>query len=161
MPEIIGELPKPRLLVLNAADSIVTAIERLAPTTRFITTEELSVIRQRDWDGAIAFGNAISLESHLFVIQFGGTWGGVMPSDAATGRDNYQLKIVPSSNTVQFRVPDSLPTTVRPLIQSLTRLVTSKSMNSVMWAGMHGYANECRPTIETPFIEDDDDYVLA
>jgi hypothetical protein len=161
VPVLIGELPKPRLLVLNAADECAAVIEKLAPTTLFVDTAELQAIRQKDWDGVVVFGDALALANHLYVIQFGGSWGNEIPVAGFSPGQPHQLAIVPRSNSVQFRVPDYLPTAVRPLIPSLVELITSKSQNMVMWAGMRGFSNASRPIIDIPFIEDADDYVLA
>ena len=163
MPEIIGELPKPRVLIVNPEgnNEAATAIEKLVPTVRYVTHGEMPNIRQLDWDAAVVFGDALGLEEHLYVIQFGGDWGGAIPTIQPQGGLIYQLKAVPRSRSIQFFVPDALPAAVRPLISSLVSLARSTSPNLVMHAGMQGVSNELSPNVAQPFLEDADHLVLA
>jgi hypothetical protein len=163
MPQIIGELPKPRVLVVNPEGNSAAAIEieKLAPTVRYVTNEELRSIRQRDWDAAVIFGDAFGLEDHLYAIQFGGQWGGRISVSPSQPRLPYLLIVVPQSRSIQFIVPDTLPSTVRPLVSSLVSLARSTSPNLVMWAGIGDAANLAKPDIVQPFLEDADHFFLA
>src|SRR5258708_5164188 len=163
VPEIIGELPKPRVLIVNSDENnaAATAMEKLAPTVRYVKNTELQHIRQLDWDGAIVFGDAPVLEDHLYVIQFGGEWGGAILIRESRGGLTYQLRTLPQSRSIQFLVPDDLPATVRPLISSLVSLARSTSPNLTMQAGIQGADNLATPDITQPFLEDADHLVLA
>jgi hypothetical protein len=161
-----GEQPRPRVLVVNADRSNPqhAAIGGLAPTTRYVSGEDLQYIRQRDWDAAVVFGSLMGLEDHLYVIQFGGKVGGAINYVGATGVE-LVLIIRPGSRTVLFEAPDSVPVSVKPLISSLITFVSKRAEqgipNGVMWAGHVSYGNSGRPIIDFPFIIDDDNYVLA
>lgn len=160
VPQLIGELPKPRMLIINPGNDGIAAIdiEKLAPTIKFVNSSELLEIRQLDWDAAIVFGDAPSLADHLYVVQLGGDWGGRI-SVAASGA--HQLKIINRSRSVQFVIPDDLSEVVRPLMQSLVDLAQSRSPNPVMWGGMQSFSNESQPNIAQPFLIDADNYILA
>lgn len=166
MSRRFGEQPRPRVLVVNADKSNPqhAAIESLAPTTRYVSGEDLQHIRQRDWDAAVVFGTLMGLEEHLHVIQFGGIAGGVINYVGPAGVELI-LIIRSRSRSVLFEEPDSVPTSVKPLIPSLITFVSERAEqgipNDVMWAGHVSYSNTGRPIIEIPFVIDDDNYVLA
>ncbi len=110
MPRFIGELSKPRVLVINFEENeaAARAVEQLAPTVRHIKHTELRHIRQRDWDAAIIFGDAPELEEHLYVLQFGGAWGGEVGIKGPQLNLTYHLLMLGASKSVQFIVPDDL-----------------------------------------------------
>lgn len=159
LPERIGEQPKPRLLILNLSNSeLKAALSQLAPTVRFMEEPELQWIRQRDWDAAVVFGSITGLESHLFVIQFGGTFGGAIESSM----DDTVLTIVNASKATQFEIPDDAPDSTKTLIKSsLVKAITSQSLNGIMRAGLPNNIRNYRPKISQPFISDIDGHVLA
>jgi hypothetical protein len=167
VPELIGEQPKPRLLIVEAGEvedgevEFHEAITRLVPTARVIAEGDLDQIRQKDWDAAVVFGSTSLLEDHLYVIQFGGTYGGGIHSSELQ-RPDLILTIAPLSRATQFEIPDNVPDTVRPLIRSsLVKLLESRSPNAVMRAALRNNAYNYVPQVEGPFICDGDGNVLA
>jgi hypothetical protein len=143
---------------VNSAAAI--DIEKLAPTVRLVNSNELRDIRQLDWDAAIVFGDAPSLANHLYVVQFGGEWGGGIPAKPGS-QEGLQLKVVARSRSVQFLIPDNLPEAARPLVKSLVGSASATFPNLIMWGGIQGFANEGSPDIAQPFLMDADNYVLA
>lgn len=159
LPERIGEQPKPRLLIVDPklGDSL-DAIIHLAPAVRVIESSDLDKVRQKDWDAAIVFGNATKLESHLYVVQFGGSLGGAIPSPDSGS----MLTIMALSRAAEFVIPDDLPDSVRPLIRpSLVALLESEPLHNVMRAYRPGTTFNYTPDIARPFISDDDGNVFA
>src|SRR5258708_38956295 len=136
VPEIIGELPKPRVLIVNSDENnaAATAMEKLAPTVRYVKNTELQHIRQLDWDGAIVFGDAPVLEDHLYVIQFGGEWGGAILIRESRGGVTYQLRTLPQSRSFHFLVPNDLPSPVTPTPFPLPALPSTHTHNLTIHA---------------------------
>lgn len=159
LPERIGNRPKPRLLILDLEDSdLRKAISHLAPTVRIMASSDLSKIRQPDWDVAVVFGDGRAVTEQLYLIQFGGTFGGSIVSQQAGSI----LTILATSRATQFEIPDALPDSIRPLVRSsLVKLVESRSPNSVMRAGLPDNTNDYKPEISQPFMSDADGNVLA
>jgi hypothetical protein len=120
MARLVGEKPRPRMLVMGIPDGddsrgIRQALEALVPTVRFVDAWQFQLLRQLEWDFVFIFGNSPVqlLEPHLFVIQIGGSTGILLPMDAPS-----ILSAHYTTQAEEFQIPDNLPEKVSALVHT-------------------------------------------
>ncbi len=164
--ELIGSKPSPRVLVFGiSADGVLGLfIREVSPTVRYVENEdELSLIRQMEWDAAIVFNDPPSqpaLAGHLMVLQFGGsTLTGYPMSNPPAW---VQIVATSSSVATEFIIPDPIPSAIHRLAAtSLLPLLQSQPVNMVVGHYIMGVGKTLSDKMNNPFVTDADGQMLA
>ncbi|MFG3590258.1 hypothetical protein [Streptomyces sp. NPDC047990] len=167
MPEIIGELPHPRILIhgFEADSALVSHVRKIAPTVRLIDRHDLSQVRKEEWDALVILGEMSGPKGNLNIFQVGGEGIG----RAITAGSSGIIVTVPFTTTAtHFILPDDLNSDVRTLSRNdLLPLLQTRPSNAVwgFWdeSNKRGYPRlipESWDAID-PFLMDADRGVLA
>ncbi|MFE2513934.1 hypothetical protein ACFXG9_00860 [Streptomyces mirabilis] len=164
MPEYLGELPHPRILIhgFEEESTLVSHVQKIAPTVRLIQSNELFQIRQQEWDALITRGAITGQRDSLCVFQVGGS-----PVGSTHGENGDQISVLAKfkSNATHFILPTALNSDIRSLVRDkLVPHIQERPINTI-WSFQHGtgtplLAPSSWANIE-PFLTDADGCVLA
>jgi hypothetical protein len=114
---LIGGQPRPRMIVygLPTVAALSDELAHLVPTIRIVEDylEWQNFVRQQEFDCAVVFGDAPPLESHMYVIQFGGAF----LFTQTEGQTTWKVEARGRSVAQEFMV-DDLPAPISSLVQS-------------------------------------------
>lgn len=167
---VVGVQARPRMLVMGVPEGAENegmrqSVGRFAPTVRFVTGAEFYKLRQREWDMLVMIGDARvhEVESHIYVIQIGGTDG--IEIGGPSGVRVY-LTTQYSTPATEFHIPDDLPDQIASLVNVdlVPAVQESAGGNQYMSSELHlGGTRAPNPNmIEiNPFLMDGDGKPLA
>lgn len=159
---VVGQKPKPRLLLVNFPDSQQTMVEEicaLAPTHLAVLEEILASLRQREFDVAVIWGSVPpELSDELRIIVFGGT---------ELGQVHGIHKMVPLQRrdetvSTEFIVPRGLsPAVVHLVTQLMLPVLQTRTVNQYLSTVVSNFPYDSWVANNEPFLLDGDERVIA
>ncbi|MYS12500.1 hypothetical protein [Streptomyces sp. SID4982] len=165
MPETYGAKPHPRALIhgFSSESPLGSFVEKVFPTHRYIEEDDLLRIRMSEWDLVVTLGGLSGLDSHLYIIQFGGARVGI------TAREPTSLMVEASgySYATQFEIPDEPTSSIRAVVREALVPHVQEHAENLYWrfaqftsSRWHQVSVEGRTDIQA-FLRDGDGEILA
>ncbi|MEU3465970.1 hypothetical protein ABZ721_39290 [Streptomyces sp. NPDC006733] len=163
MARYYGELPRPRVLVhgFPADSKFVAFIRRVVPTVRLIDSDELRVIRQKEWDATVTRGDIDGLDEGQNIFKVGGGYIGRATQDDGT---YMHISATATSHATHFQLSTDLHPQIHRLSHDDLLPKAQKEAQNTVWF-MHPLGRTIskspRLSYSEPFLRDADGEILA
>ena len=161
---VVGESPRPRLLILDFGqhgEELEEILRPLFPSIRLSSSSRLNQIRQQELDVVICYESIPRLFEHIFCLV-------IDPNNAGlcfrrTGGHSYEIQSNQYTVSTEFIIPSQLPPDIKNLVvENLIPIVRSQDRNRYWKVTFdNGVSVPAEQDRLKPFLTDADGQVLA